>query len=300
MDENVGAIPCGRPDEGRHEALPLLAPVWAIVLNWNRAADTRRCVESLQASDYAAVRVLVVDNGSAPDQSAELRHTLSDDVQLIRSPTNLGFGAGNNLGIQSALEQGAAYVLLCNNDTIVDTSMIGLVVRAMDADPSIGIAGPIVYYLNEPTCVWLAGYRFHGRFYAVPSGLHLKPPLRPVEPVDFVSGCGMFIQREMVQQIGMFSPDFFMYCEDLDLCLRAQRAGWKIACVTDAKMWHQVSASLGGALSLRKQYHQIRSSWIVYRRHTRGIMLIANMGFRLIHSLYILVRRLWHRMVNIR
>jgi len=267
--------------------------VWAVVLNWNRAADTRRCVESLQASEYAALRIAVVDNGSTPDQFAELRRALSDDVELIRSPTNLGFGAGNNLGIRLAWERGAAYALLCNNDALVDPPMIGRLVRALEADPSIGIAGPIVYYLDEPTRVWLAGYRFHGQFYIVPGGLHLEPPLQPVERVDFVSGCGMFLRRAMTRQIGMFSPDFFLYCEDLDLCLRARQAGWQIACVTDAKMWHQVSASLGGALSLRKQYHQIRSSWIVYRRHTRGVWLLANMGARLAHAAYtVTLRRL--------
>lgn len=266
--------------------------VWAIVLNWNRAADTRRCVESLEASDCAALRIVVVDNGSTPEQFEELRVSLAE-VELIRAPKNLGFGAGNNLGIQFALQHGAAYILLCNNDSIVDTRLVARLARALDADPSIGIAGPIVYYLNEPGRVWMAGYRFHGHLYVVPSGLHLQPPLQPVEPVDFVSGCGMFLRREMLHQVGMLSPDFFMYCEDLDLCMRARASGWKIACVPDAKMWHRVSASLGGAFSIHKQYHQIRSGWIVYRRHTRGLAFVMNMGFRLIHSASMIVRSLW-------
>jgi GT2 family glycosyltransferase len=263
--------------------------VWVVVLNWNRPKDTYLCVESLQASDYAALRILVVDNGSDVKKYEELC-ALGSGVGIVRSEDNLGFAAGNNIGIRHALDQGADYVLLVNNDTIVAPEMIGMLVEAMERDPAFGVAGPIIYYMDQPQEVWFAGYRIKGELYVLRRGLRLEPPLQPVEDVDFVSGCGMLLRREMVERVGMFSPEYFMYYEDLDLCLRAKRAGWRIACVTGASMWHKVSASSGGSESPMKQYHQVRSSLIFYRRYTRGVMFLVNMSLRLAHAAYSLLR----------
>lgn len=261
-----------------------LPAVGAVVLNWNRPQDTRLCIESLKASDYPALRIVIVDNGSDVDRYAELQSLT--DVEIIRAETNLGFARGNNLGIHYMLEQGVNYVLLVNNDAIVDSQMVRQLVEVMEDNPSIGAAGPIIYYLDMPESVWFAGYRIKGTLYILRRGLHLKPPIKPVEYVDFISGCGMLLRRETLEQVGLFSPEYFMYYEDLDLCLRMKQAGWQIACVTGAKMWHAVSLSSGGVLSPVKQYHQVRSSLIFYRRYTRGIMFAVNLVLRFGHAAY--------------
>lgn len=282
-----------RGDSGMGEA----PTVWSVVVNWNRPEDTVRCVESLKASAYRAVRILIVDNGSDLDKYDELRRTVVG-AEIVRSETNLGFGMGSNVGIQYALDGGAAYVLLLNNDTIVDACMIGTLVEAMRSDRSIGVAGPIIYYSHEPETVWFAGYRIKGKLYVVRRGLHLKRPFKAVEDVDFVSGCGMLVRREAIEQVGMFSPEYFMYYEDLDLCLRVKKAGWRIVCATGARMWHAVSASSGGSESPMKEYHQVRSSLIFYRRHTHGVMFVVNVGLRLLRagygSLAYLLRKGWN------
>jgi len=280
--------------EGYPKKLPV---VGAVVLNWNRPEDTCLCVESLKASDYPLLRIVVVDNGSDVVQYERLRQALTG-VEIIRSENNLGFGRGNNLGIWYLLEQGAAYVLLVNNDALVDPQMVGILVNAMESDPSIGAAGPIIYYMSEPEKVWFAGYRFRDKLYVLRRGLHLKPPIKPVEYVDFISGCGMLLRREALEQVGGFSPEYFMYYEDLDLCVRIRKAGWKIACVTIAKMWHAVSASLGGIESPVKQYYQVRSSLIFYRRHTRGFVFIVNICLRLLHAGYSSIRYLLTKGLN--
>lgn len=268
--------------------------VWAVVLNWNRPEDTRLCVQSLRASDYPAVSILVVDNGSDAEKYEELLRTVTD-VEILVSETNLGFAMGNNLGIQYAVQLGAAYVLLLNNDTIVDAAMIRTLVEAMESDPSVGMAGPIIYYASEPERVWFAGQRIRGQLYVLRRGLRLRSPLKAIEDVDFVSGCGMLLRRETVEHVGMFSPEYFMYYEDLDLCLRVKQAGWKIVCATGAKMWHAVSASSGGPEAPMKEYHQVRSSLIFYRQHTHGMMFIVNMSLRLARAAYGSVRHLLRR-----
>lgn len=271
--------------------------VWAVVINWNRPEDTVRCVESLKTNSYRALSILVVDNGSDLGKYEELRRTLVG-AEIVRSDINVGFGMGCNLGIQHALDRGAAYVLLLNNDTIVDVFMIEALVEAMSGDPCIGMAGPIIYYSDEPQAVWFAGYRIKGELYVVRRGLHLKRPFEAVEDVDFVSGCGMVVRREVIEDVGVFSPEYFMYYEDLDLCLRVKKAGWRIVCATGAMMWHAVSASSGGSESPMKEYHQVRSSLIFYRRHTHGVMFAVNVALRLVRAGYgtlaYLLRKGWN------
>jgi len=229
-----------------------------------------------------------MDNGSDKNKYANLKKKISEST-LIRSEVNLGFGQGNNLAIDYVLKQGADYVLLVNNDTVVDPEMVKQLVRVMESNRGLGVVGPIIYYEDSPDEVWFAGYRIKGEFYMLRRGLHLEPPLETIELVDFVSGCGMMLRREALEQVGGFAPDYFMYYEDLDLCIRLKEVGWEIGCVTDASMWHAVSASSGGTASPLKQYHQVRSSMIFYHQHTSGLMFVVNMVLRLAHAGYMLI-----------
>jgi GT2 family glycosyltransferase len=269
--------------------------VIAIVLNWNRVDDTQCCVLSLLQSDYSNLEVLVVDNGSDRVLYEQLQNTLPPVVHLLRSEENLGFAAGNNLGLRLALDRGADYALVINNDTIIDPAMIGQLVAAAEAQPEAGLLGPIIYYLNEPDLVWFAGYRFSHGIYILRRGLRLAPPLRSVEEVDFVSGCGMLMRRAMLERVGLFSGEYFMYYEDLDLCFRVKAAGFKILCVTGAQMWHAVSASTGGAESPLKQYYQVKSSLIFYRKHSHGFKRVLNITLRLGHASMTLINAMLHR-----
>jgi len=263
--------------------------VYAIVLNWNRPDDTYACLASLARSDYPALKILVVDNGSGPEQVRMLRaHEF--DIEILWLERNYGFAEGNNRGIQYALEHGADFVLLINNDTTVDPGMVSELMRMVQLDPLVGVEGPIIYYADLPDKVWFAGMRFRRNLYVVRRGLHLKPPLKPVEEVDFISGCGMLIRRSVLERIGFLSPDYFMYYEDLDFCVRAKQAGFKLMCATQARMWHKVSASTGGVDSPLKQYYQVKSSLIFYRRHTHGIMYWLNVLLRFAHAAWATVR----------
>lgn len=261
--------------------------VIALILNWNLLDHTRRCVESLRRSDYPNLDVVVIDNGSRPEVYGRLRQDLPD-VEIVRSEMNLGFAEGNNLGLRYVLERSAEYALVLNNDTVVDPHMISQLVAAGEEYPEAGLIGPIIYYLDSPDRVWFAGYRFVHGIYILRRGLHLRPPLQPVEEVEFVSGCGVLIRRTVLEQVGLFSGEYFMYYEDLDLCFRASAAGNRILCVTDAKMWHAVSSSTGGADSPIKQYYQVKSSLIFYRKHSRGFKRWLNILLRLTHALYTL------------
>jgi len=256
--------------------------VWIVVLNWNRPEDTIACVSSLLQLNYPAFRILIVDNGST-DDSAERFRTLAG-ADLLVCETNLGFGVGNNRGIEYALERGAEYILLLNNDTTVSPSLVSTLVRVAETDTRIGIVGPTIFYADRPDRVWFSGMHFRHGLYVVRRGLHLGKHPSPIEDVDFVSGCGMLGRRQLWQNVGLFDPRFFMYYEDLDLCIRAAKAGYRIVCATQAEMWHALSASSGGPDSALKQYYQVKSTFLFCRKHTRGLKRLVTVSLRLAHA----------------
>lgn len=261
--------------------------VIAVVVNWNQPDYTIRCVQSLRESDYRHLRVIVVDNGSSPAVYARLRDGVRGP-ELIRSEVNLGFGAGSNLAIRRALASNADHVLVTNNDTVVDSRMISRLVEAADRHPEAGLIGPLIHHLDRPERVWLQGYRSltaQGVIrYLLRRGLPRIVPGRPVQEIDFLSGCCALIPRSVLEEVGLFAEEYFMYYEDVDLCMRVKRAGRRVLCVTDARMWHAVGASSGGEESLQKQYYQTRSGFLFYRTHSRGAVRALHASLRIGHA----------------
>lgn len=265
--------------------------VWAVILNWNLPVDTNQCVASLQQSDYSNLTVVVVDNGSTPENLAALT-TEAQGAVLVRSAENLGFAGGCNLGIRYALDHGADYVFLINNDTTVAPDMLSRLVAAQEADPTLGVVGPLIYYADPADEVWFSGQRFWKQLYVVRRGLHLSDVTKPLEEADFISGCGMLAPRRVWEQVGLLAPEYFMYYEDLDFCIRAKKQGYRVACVPQAKMWHAVSKSSGGMDSPHKQRLQVQSSLIFFWRHTDGLWFVLNASIRIAHAGYSMLRAL--------
>ncbi len=263
--------------------------VWIIVLNWNRPEDTLQCVSSLRLLDYPSYRILIVDNGSTDDSVDQFRQLTG--VELLVSDRNLGFGVGNNLGIEYALSHGADYTLLLNNDTTVSPPLVSTLVKVAESDPQIGIVGPTIFYSESPDQVWFSGMRFRFGLYVIRVGRRLGRQQAPLEDVDFISGCGMLVRRELWNRVGLFDPRFFMYYEDLDLCVRAAQAGYRLVSTTEAHMWHALSASTGGPDSPMKQYYQVKSTFLFCEKHTRGLTRVVTVSIRLAHAGLMAVRQ---------
>jgi len=215
-----------------------------IVLNWNGLSDTLECLESLAGLDYPAYEVVVVDNGSTDGSLDAIRERFTG-VTLVENGENLGFTGGNNVGLRRALEQGADYALLLNNDTAVAPDFVRLLVRAAEADAGIGIAGPTIYYYDQPETVWSAGGGIdwrRGKTWMVGLGTcdvgQLGASLREV---DFVSGCALLVKRAVLDRIGLLDDRFFAYYEETEWCVRASRAGFRIVHVPGAKVWHKIN-----------------------------------------------------------
>jgi GT2 family glycosyltransferase len=214
-----------------------------VVLNWNGLADTLACLESLAGVDYPSYDIVVVDNGSTDGSVAVIREQFPD-VVLIENDENLGFAGGNNVGLQWVLERGSDYALLLNNDTEVALNFLHLLVETAEADSTIGIAGPTIYYHEQPQIVWSAGGGIdwrRGQTWMMGLNEHDVGQFGE-EPrkVDFVTGCCMLVRRAVLEQVGLLDERFFAYYEETEWCVRAQRAGFKIVHVPQAKIWHKI------------------------------------------------------------
>jgi GT2 family glycosyltransferase len=242
--------------------------IFVIILNWNGEAVLKPCLESLSRVSEPALEIIVVDNGST-DSSPETVRREFKGVELIENGRNLLFAAGNNVGIRAALERGAEFILLLNNDTEVDPRFVAEMLGAFD-DPRTGIAGPKIFYYDDPERIWyggggfnwLTGVPFHRGLRRIEGSFEEKPG-----PTGWVTGCALMARREVFEQTGGLDPSYRIYCEDVDLCLRAAEAGWTLKYVPAAKVWHKVSSSSGGGMTPFKLENRIASTWKLLVRH---------------------------------
>lgn len=279
----------------------MIKSLYSVIVNWNLKDDTITCVESLLAAGVAVGQVIVVDNGSSDGSVQVLQERFGSAVHLVVSNQNLGFAGGNNLGIQCALEQGAQWVLLLNNDTYVAPTFLTELENAVRYDERLGILGPVILYNDFPDQIWYFGDRLIPGLLATVSLYrgrrdHNQFPL--LVPVDFVSGCGMLIKSDVFRTIGFFSTAFFLYGEEIDFCWRARTAGFRLAVATRAKMWHKVSASANRDPSTSR-YLRIRNQIRFYRTYARGVQLPAMIAFTWLRAICIVIGDLIHGQISL-
>jgi len=233
-----------------------------IILNWNNARDTLDCLGSLQEVQYPSFEIFVIDNGST-DGSAETIREAYPEITLIANPSNLGFAVGNNQGIQLALEKELEYILLLNNDTVVDPGMLNALVEASINHADGAAFSAKTYYHSEPNRIWLGmplwnkktcRFQYDG-FDATDDGQSYND----VREVSYACGCAMLLRSDAVRQVGLLDPRFFCYYEEIDWCFRARKHGFASYYVPDAKVWHKVSASSGGKHLPIVQYFRTRN-----------------------------------------
>jgi len=241
--------------------------VSVILLNWNQPEFTLDCLKSLQGVDYPAHDVIVVDNGSVDGSPARIRAAFPD-ITLIENRENLGFAAGNNVGIEYALRHGADYVLLLNNDTEVAPNLLTSLVEAAESDSRIGAVGPKIYYYDHADVIWSAGGAVN-RF-GEPSHLHENEvdtdEADAPRYVDYVTGCALMVRREVIEALGPLDARFFIYFEETEWCARMRRAGFRIVYVPQARMWHKISMT--ARTTSRRYLYLMTRNRLLYLRLT--------------------------------
>jgi len=273
--------------------------VFIIILNWNGKENTINCLKSLSSIAYDNYETLVVDNHSS-DGSVECFEKEYPEIAVVKNSTNLGFAEGNNVGMRRALEGGADYVLLLNNDTIVDRYFLDRLVATAETDQTIGFAGPKVYYLDHEGSgdvisfaggglnVWI-GRSHHRGLDELDSGQY-----DDITDVDYVEGSCMLAKKGALDHIGLLDPTYFSYWEDVDWCARGWKAGYKSIYVPTARIWHKPSSS---NVSGTKIYYQTRNRlWFVRRRGNKLQYLTFFFYFFMVDAPFDVLRlALFHR-----
>lgn len=223
--------------------------VSTIVLNWNNAADTGKCITSLLEQDYKNVDIFVVDNGSTDGSGRVLQRRFGtiSNIKLILLKENTGFAEGNNVGIRRALENAADYVLMLNNDVVVTPHCIATLVEVAESDDHIGIVGATNLFLHDPTRIWYSGGVLHwarGRFIDETSNTLYDPNDRRIREVDDVAGSSMMVKRAVIEKVGLLWAPYFLCYEESDWCLRAKRGGFRVLAAMGATVYHAVHASM--------------------------------------------------------
>ena len=295
--------------------------VAVIILNWNGWEDTIECLESLYQIDYPNYNVILVDNASEDDSIEKIReycagkleiesdffdydkhnkplnlvdsNIIPDDLSpgtknlfLIQNQENYGFAEGNNIGIRFSLKQfNPEYILLLNNDTVVDKNFLKELVDLGQKNEKIGIVGPKIYYYDEPQTIWCIGGKISWK---LARGIHIgnnqldEGQYENIKEVEYVSGSAFLIKKEVLKKAGLMDKNLFLYFEETDLTLRASKLGYKSFYSPKAKIWHKVSRSGGGMSKPIGLYYITRNRWLFMRRwakKTDYIFFVIFQGF---------------------
>jgi len=257
--------------------------VFVIIVNWNGWKDTLICLESLVKIRKKDIQLetVVVDNGST-NESVEVIRKKFPGVTLLETGKNLGFTGGNNVGMQYAINHGADFIWLLNNDTIVHRDVLSFL-KAFD-DPKVGIIGSKIYFApgrefhhdryaekERGKVIWYAGglvdwdnvYASHRGVDEIDHGQYDK-----MELTQFVTGCSMMIRRDVLDRIGLLDDKYYLYLEDLDYCLRAKKAGFKLMYVPSSVLWHVNAGSSARPGNPLHEYYFTRNRLLLGFRYT--------------------------------
>lgn len=252
--------------------------VWVVVLAWNNYADTAECLGSLGRLAYSSYQVVLVDNGSTDGTPQRVREQFPD-VVVIENGANIGVPFGYNVGFRYALDHGANYVFMINNDTTVDPLILNHLVLAA-RHQNAGILAPIVYYYDQPTEVWSSGARYRAFPPAIVFERRIFPTNGHYHELEYALSCGLLITRTAFERAGLFDENFRFLWDDHDFSKRVRDAGLTILQVPQARMWHKVSRTTQPGSALFWQVHG-ESGAIYFRRHGRLVYLdlVLHMGY---------------------
>ncbi|MGB3780134.1 MAG: glycosyltransferase family 2 protein [Tunicatimonas sp.] len=245
-----------------------------ITLNYNQTKVTGAFLRSLRSATYPNLEVIVVDNNSEVDPTSEIKREYPA-ATVIRSPKNLGFTGGNNLGMK---ESSGEYVFIVNNDTEVTESIFERMLEGFSVDARVGVVSPKIRYYDQPDRIQFAGFTeinpFTGRnrgiaHLEVDQGQHDQGSFSP-----YAHGAAMLVKREVIDTVGVFPELFFIYYEELDWSSQITRAGYKIYYQPTALIFHKESITMGRESAIKAYYHN-RNRILFMRRNFRTYQLLC-------------------------
>lgn len=238
-----------------------------VLVNYNNEDDTIACLDTLEDQTLDDVLIIVVDNGSDEGSLSRLRNAFDFPV-YIENEENRGFTGGNNTGIEYALDAGADWILLLNNDTELDPEFLEeFLAAANDLPDDIGIVGPKIH-TDESSNIWSAGGVIDV-WTAETGSLHETDQSidRPTA-VDLVAGAALLVRDAVFSDIGLLDDEFFIYYEETEFCARARHNGWGVMYVPVEGVYHKETTD--HSYSAFAEYYLIRNRWL-YQQKTQPL-----------------------------
>jgi GT2 family glycosyltransferase len=245
-----------------------------IIINFNTADSTLKCLKSLEIIETLCHEVIVVDNNS-DDNSVQIINERFSSITTIQNEENEGFGRANNLGFKSSSGE---YLLLLNSDIIIESGSLEKCLEILRSNPSVGVLG--CKLLNEDGSIQNSRYYHAGDFEGILKDNLLYNKLLYKKPTELkaVMGAFMLIPRHVFEKVGGFDPDFFMYAEEIELCHRIRMAGYKVQYTDEVKAIHRHGGSSEGSNWSRKQ--NLLSNALLYLK-VKGVI-----GYMFYHALF--------------
>lgn len=277
--------------------------VFIVILNWNSWKDTIECLESLYYLTYSNYVIVIVDNGSEDDSVEKIKKYCNGEITveteffkynpdnkpisiieytqkeaeykkinlkpnqlvLIKNEKNDGFAEGNNIGMRFSLS--ADYILLLNSDIVVDPAFLEQLVTTCEKDQKIGVVQPKILRRDNPHVIDSVGQEMYwdGNIRDIWFGKTDDKRFDTLHEIFGACAAAALIRKKVLEETGLFDPDFFLIFEDVDLSWRIRLAGYKTVLVPDAVVYHKRGVS--GVLSRTSWYYGIRNRFYVVARY---------------------------------
>lgn len=243
--------------------------IGALTVTWNRRSDVLECIDSLYHCDYPNLVIYAVDNASSDDTLQAIADNFPS-VILIKSEENLGFAAGNNLGLAKILEDGLDAAFLINDDAVVAVDALKELTASLYSDPQIGAVTPKIVLHSNPSMIWSAGGMIDTNT-GISTQLHYGEPdfqqADEVSDIDYAIGCAVLVKTDVIRKVGLLDPRFFMYYEETDWCRRIRSAGYRILYVPQGYVKHKATLTSNGRNQASYYYSRNRLLYL----HTSGM-----------------------------
>lgn len=268
---------------------PDLKPAVAIlIINWNGYALTKDCLESLKAIDYGNFKTVLVDNGSVDGSGEKLKNEFPE-IELLASPENLGFTGGNNLGIKWALDHLFDYVLLLNNDTVVEPDFLDPLVSFLEQNPAYGAVQPKIMLEEERDKIWNAGggyFKWLEMTWSVGIGKTDEGQFDQEKDTPWITGCAMLIRSAIIRKAGLLDNRFFAYYEDVEWSFRIKKSGFKLRYLPQSKIFHVAGGSSKkiktkeGIVPPIIHYYRTRNHLFLIRKHANPLSFVLSLLYQ--------------------
>jgi GT2 family glycosyltransferase len=217
-----------------------LPRIVCLILNTNKLEETLACLASLEASTYRNFKAIVLDVGPDAKLAAAMRERFPEAI-LAPISQNGGYAGNNNYGLRLAAAYAPDWVFLLNEDTYLAPDGLAELMAVGAAEPSAGMLGPTVLHASAPDLVQSAGGYLSPAWEARHYDQNRPLPNAPGEPrpATYLVGCSLLVRWAVFEQIGGLDEQFYIYYEEVDWCLRAAAAGWRLLHVPQARLWHK-------------------------------------------------------------